>query len=605
MPHRVFIEHCACPGGQGPDRMEGGRPEPRTQRILCDSCGQLIRVQRWMISVVEGWGLSHRVAGFVSVAPGGWPADHPGAAYVRAAQEMLCALSERCEACFGFGVSGDWDGWVRECPYCRGLGRVPSAPVEVLQDAHRRWFHRWPQYYRQSLLFGIAEAGEVDAPPRYGGPALEYRADKETLIVFGPVPFQRTRGGEQGWRFIPEPVARAHAKLLQIVHGATTWGAARRSLNADPLLTRLFDEVTEWQRDESGALPTDDAPFDTADVLPEGPPQPHEVASDWFPRPIGGEPVVDVNEWSECRASDVPKVVAYLERCGFRVVRDDLLVIAAYTPERITDARQVAPRTGPHMEWPGWTVFHVPHASRHIPPQARRSIMLDKDALRLELARLTDHHVDQLLVPPGDAPHVVASDVSRLIVDVERFSDDDREPMARVGMGVIYTRTSDGRPLRAAPTQQQRAALLEAYYEPHHHRLTAAVHAALAEHGRALILDLHSFPDAPLPCDTDQDPDRPDICIGTDPFHTPATLRDRFVDAFTAAGYSVRVDRPYAGTMVPLDFLGRDGRVASVMIEVNRRLYVQADGLPKQSMRAVGDALRACIRRVIVEWGSR
>jgi N-formylglutamate deformylase len=39
-------------------------------------------------------------------------------------------------------------------------------------------------------------------------------------------------------------------------------------------------------------------------------------------------------------------------------------------------------------------------------------------------------------------------------------------------------------------------------------------------------------------------------------------------------GYSVGIDRPYAGTMVPMAFYQKDRRIASIMIEVNRSLYM-------------------------------
>jgi N-formylglutamate amidohydrolase len=39
-------------------------------------------------------------------------------------------------------------------------------------------------------------------------------------------------------------------------------------------------------------------------------------------------------------------------------------------------------------------------------------------------------------------------------------------------------------------------------------------------------------------------------------------------------GYSVGIDRPYAGTMVPMAFYQMDRRVTSIMIEINRSLYM-------------------------------
>jgi N-formylglutamate deformylase len=292
-----------------------------------------------------------------------------------------------------------------------------------------------------------------------------------------------------------------------------------------------------------------------------------------------------------------------LERHGFSVIRDEYLVSAAHLSDRVTDPRHVAPDLGPHPEWPAWVVFHAPHTSTRIPPEDRDGILLDDDALGQELVKLTDHHADLLLIPEGLIRAAVTPNVSRLVVDVERFLDDDREPMAHVGMGAIYTRTSDGRPLRAAPTPEQRRRLLDAYYHPHHARLSAAVQAALDAHGHALILDLHTFPDVPLPCDVDQTPGRPDICIGTDAFHTPRELRDAVVEQLTGAGFSVVVDRPYSGAIVPQNHAHRDQRVGSIMIEVNRRLYLQPDGATTRPVfGSLGAEIRDRVRHAIVEW---
>ena len=70
--------------------------------------------------------------------------------------------------------------------------------------------------------------------------------------------------------------------------------------------------------------------------------------------------------------------------------------------------------------------------------------------------------------------------------------------------------------------------------------------------GKSLIVDCHSFPSHPLQCDKDQAIPRPDICIGTDPFHTPKALVEVAESAFRNVGLSVGIDRPYDGTIVPL-----------------------------------------------------
>jgi N-formylglutamate amidohydrolase len=87
-------------------------------------------------------------------------------------------------------------------------------------------------------------------------------------------------------------------------------------------------------------------------------------------------------------------------------------------------------------------ILHIPHSSRHIPEALRNQYVLDDHAMEEELTRVTDAFTDELF----DYPHArrVIFPVSRLVVDVERFSRDRDEPMSRVGQGMIYTKTCLG-----------------------------------------------------------------------------------------------------------------------------------------------------------------
>ena len=196
-------------------------------------------------------------------------------------------------------------------------------------------------------------------------------------------------------------------------------------------------------------------------------------------------------------------------------------------------------------------IVHVPHAATAIPAQERAGILLDDAALERELVRLTDWHVDRLFSWTSSlGATMFVNAYSRLLVDPERFPEDDRESMARVGQGAVYTRTTDGRQLRElAPADRNQ--LMDAYYWPYTTALADLTDAMVATHGRCLILDCHSFATVPLPSERDQTPGRPDICIGTDPEHTPAGLADVIEAAFVDSGLRVSRDAPFAGAYVP------------------------------------------------------
>ena len=187
---------------------------------------------------------------------------------------------------------------------------------------------------------------------------------------------------------------------------------------------------------------------------------------------------------------------------------------------------------------------------------------------------MTDWFTDELFDVASPRINAVVFPVSRLVVDPERFELDTQESMSQVGMGVIYVKTSDGKVLRLAPTAEERSRLLNQFYRPHHQELTEKVDQSLTRHGRALVIDCHSFPGRPLQYEFDQSMNRPDICLGTDNYHSPSGLLSVARELFHDLGFSVSVDRPFSGALVPEKHYSKDQRVAALMIEVNRSLYM-------------------------------
>ena len=241
-------------------------------------------------------------------------------------------------------------------------------------------------------------------------------------------------------------------------------------------------------------------------------------------------------------------------------------------------------------------VAHVPHASTTIPVDVRAELLISDDELADELLRLTDHFTDELFTGLSKlGATLFVNDLSRLVFDPERFLDDSAEPTATRGQGVVYWQGSRGQLIREASWAVRNRHVVERY-GPYHAAFDALVAEALRAGGECLVLDCHSFPSVPLPSEIDQDPDRPDICIGTDELHTPVALADALEASFAAAGYVVRRNSPFAGTFVPSGYYGRDHRVRSVMIEVRRGLYMdEAAGTRLPSFSHVRDAITRAV----------
>lgn len=219
-------------------------------------------------------------------------------------------------------------------------------------------------------------------------------------------------------------------------------------------------------------------------------------------------------------------------------------------------------------------ILHLPHASTSIAPEDRQQFLLSDECLAEEIRIMTDLFTDELFRLPTGAGATVRFPTSRIVTDPERFECDADEMMSGRGMGVLYTHTSDGRALRPALVGHERERLLQRWYRPHHAALTSAVGDELDNRGSCLIVDAHSFPSAPLPHEHDQGMNRPDICIGTDAFHTPGAVVSLLVALCRDLGWTVEIDRPFAGALVPMAYYRTDTRVRSVMIEVNRGLYL-------------------------------
>ena len=237
-------------------------------------------------------------------------------------------------------------------------------------------------------------------------------------------------------------------------------------------------------------------------------------------------------------------------------------------------------------------ILHIPHASTKIPPVVADQFILTPGELKHEINLLTDHATERIFTEAYPAAVSVVFPFSRLVVDPERFPDDSQEEMASVGMGVVYTHGSQRQPIRRLLTQAERRSLIEQYYKPHHAKLSAAVKQALKRHGKCLVLDCHSYPSEALPYELHHAARRPQVCLGTDDYHTPEMLVSNVERSLEAMGFDVARNEPFAGTLVPLEYFRKELRVTSLMIEVNRSLYMNDDFSPcHRHLRRVVEAL--------------
>lgn len=112
------------------------------------------------------------------------------------------------------------------------------------------------------------------------------------------------------------------------------------------------------------------------------------------------------------------------------------------------------------------------------------------------------------------------------------------------------------------------------------------VEEKLKHYGKCVIIDCHSFSDTMVYTGVESI-NMPDICVGADKFHTPNYIVDEIVKLCRDVGYVTHVNSPFSGSLVPLSQYNKNENVISVMLEINKRLYVDDLGNKNSSFESV------------------
>ena len=207
---------------------------------------------------------------------------------------------------------------------------------------------------------------------------------------------------------------------------------------------------------------------------------------------------------------------------------------------------------------------------------------------------------------------LIAADFPRAFIDVNRSPDDidpkmldapwpgDPNPSVRSerGIGLIRRLVGPGQPIYDRPLLVAEVrARLDEHYHPYHEHLDRTLAALRRRFGRVYHVNCHSMKSVGNATTPDGPTRRVDVVIGD--LHGTSCRPDfsrLVVDAFAGRGYSVAVNKPYAGAHI----LERHGNPAaathSLQIELNRALYMDECRIePAPSMRQQTDNLTVVI----------
>ena len=218
-------------------------------------------------------------------------------------------------------------------------------------------------------------------------------------------------------------------------------------------------------------------------------------------------------------------------------------------------------------------VASIPHSGTFVPADIAAQFT---DEHRAWL-RNTDWFLDELYdFLPELGVLTVAATHSRYVADVNR----DPQGLAHGSFfkDVVAATTADGRavyraPIAPEPLQDR----VERYHRPYHLCLQRALDQAAALHGRALLLDLHSY----------MSPGEADVCLG-DAHGSTAHIHTRqlFEDAFRSNGFSVSANDPWSGGHI-VRHHAAPPRIEAMQIELRYTTY-----LDESTVDVPGEPLR-------------
>lgn len=214
-------------------------------------------------------------------------------------------------------------------------------------------------------------------------------------------------------------------------------------------------------------------------------------------------------------------------------------------------------------------VLHIPHSSLKIPNWYYK-LVSDKNMIQDFNTAIADLDTDKLFGKNKFTK--VIFPYSRIFCDVEKFADDSQEIMSQFGMGFVYTKTHLGKQF-FYPTEQYKKLIYNNYYIKHHDKLNNAVAKSLNKN-KTILIDCHSFSKEIIMFEEKKE-NLPDICIGFDNLYSNKNLINFIKNYFISNGYSVKLNYPYSGAMIPNDYFKKiDDNLFCVMIEINKRLYL-------------------------------
>ncbi|MGB5915251.1 MAG: N-formylglutamate amidohydrolase [Phormidesmis sp.] len=210
-------------------------------------------------------------------------------------------------------------------------------------------------------------------------------------------------------------------------------------------------------------------------------------------------------------------------------------------------------------------VANLPHSGLHVPAQIASTFTQQQQ----QTLPNSDWHLQPLYAfLPELGITVMQANYSRYVVDLNRAP---KPPLfGSFWSAVVPEQTAFKQPIYISkPTEIEVRSRVEKYYTPYHQQLTELLNNTIAQHGKAYLLDLHSF----MGLITD------DICLGNANGTTCGdNLLEIVASSLSTQQYQVVKNKVFTGGYITRHY-GQQPNVEALQIELHYPTYLPDDQL--------------------------
>lgn len=239
----------------------------------------------------------------------------------------------------------------------------------------------------------------------------------------------------------------------------------------------------------------------------------------------------------------------------------------------------------------------IPHDGRELAPdQAER---MTETALGLPD---TDWHVRLLYEFIADiGGTVLAANMSRYVVDLNRAADDAALYAGQVSTGLCPAKTFSGEDIYldgASMDSEEQQQRVESYWQPYHDKIASTLAMLSERHGYALLWDAHSIAgEVPLLFSGVL----PDLNLGTnDQASCTASIAANVMSATRSSGFSAVLNGRFRGGFITRHYGDPEKNVHAIQLELSQRNYMDEQSFAYNKDKA--QRLIATIKDLLTEF---